>query len=68
MANDADPVRDEGEGFAKRLSAAGVPVLDLRTRGMMRAAWLLPKVLPKARLLFELESGAAMPRGSLGNE
>ena len=68
MTNDADPVRDEAEDFAKRLSAAGVPVLGLRTRGMMRAAWLLPKVLPQARLLFELESGAAMRRGSLSNE
>jgi acetyl esterase len=58
LTNEVDPVRDQGERFAERLSASGVPVLSLRARGLIHAAWLFPKPLPEANLLFGLLSGA----------
>jgi acetyl esterase len=57
ITNEADPVRDEGEAFAELLSAAGVPVLNLRARGLIHAAWLFPKVLPEADLLLDVVGG-----------
>jgi acetyl esterase len=57
ITNEADPVRDEGEAFAEQLSAAGVPVLNLRARGLVHAAWLFPKVLPEADLLLDVFGG-----------
>lgn len=59
ITNEADPVRDEGEDFAERLSGAGVTTLLLRARGMVHAAWLFPKALPEAALLLDVISGAA---------
>lgn len=58
VSNEADPVRDQGERFADRLATAGVTVLSLRARGLIHAAWLFPKPLPEAHLLFALIAGA----------
>lgn len=58
VTNEADPVRDEGEAFAEALSAAGVPVLNLRARGVIHASWLFPAVLPEATLLLDIVAGA----------
>jgi len=58
ITNEADPVRDQGERFADRLSLAGVDTLSLRARGLVHAAWLFPKVLPEAHPLFATVAGA----------
>lgn len=58
LTNEADPVRDEGEAFAERLSRAGVTVLSIRARGVVHAAWLFDAALPEARLLLDVVSGA----------
>lgn len=59
LTNEVDPVRDQGEDFAERLSAQGVPTLLLRVRGLVHAAWLLPQMLPEAQLLMAIIAGAA---------
>jgi acetyl esterase/lipase len=58
ITNEADPVRDQGERFADRLSLAGVNTLSLRARGLVHAAWLFPKVLPEAHPLLATVAGA----------
>jgi len=58
ITNEADPVCDQGERFADRLSLAGVDTLSLRARGLVHAAWLFPKVLPEAHPLFATVAGA----------
>ena len=58
LSNEADPVRDQGELFAERLSAAGVVTLSLRARGLTHASWLFPKPLPEAQLLLATLAGA----------
>lgn len=58
LSNEADPVCDQGEWFAERLAGAGVTVLSLRARGLVHAAWLLPKGLPEAQLLLAVVAGA----------
>jgi acetyl esterase len=57
FTNEADPVRDQGERFAERLSVAGVVVLSLRIRGLTHAAWLFPRALPEAHTLFSAVAG-----------
>jgi acetyl esterase len=43
-----DPLRDEGEAYAKRLSEAGVPVTVTRYNGLYHEAFGLAGVVPKA--------------------
>lgn len=59
ITNEADPVRDQGEELAERLSALGVTALSLRLRGLVHAAWLFPQSLPEARLVMKIVAGAA---------
>ncbi len=43
-----DPLRDEGEAYADRLAAAGVPVDRIRYDGLIHAFWQMPAVFPQA--------------------
>ncbi|WP_055591317.1 alpha/beta hydrolase [Peterkaempfera griseoplana] len=43
-----DPLRDEGEMYAARLAAAGVPTTVARRRGMIHSALYLDGVAPRA--------------------
>jgi acetyl esterase len=61
-----DPLRDEGEAYADRLSADGVPVARRRFAGQMHGFVALPNVLPgsaDAIAYLAAELGAALPTG-----
>jgi acetyl esterase len=45
VTGECDPLRDEGEAFASRLSAAGVEVEHRRVPGLIHHAMLVPKVI-----------------------
>ena len=45
---ECDPLRDEGEAYAKRLQEAGVPVTCTRYAGMIHPFFSLPGVIPQA--------------------
>jgi acetyl esterase len=57
--HEADPVRDEAESMARRLAAADVPVIALRSIGTVHASWLLAKALPQATMLLASIAGVA---------
>lgn len=44
-----DPLRDEGEAYAERLRAAGVPVATYRAHGHVHSSHYLTRFLPSAR-------------------
>ncbi|HEY0238734.1 MAG TPA: alpha/beta hydrolase [Friedmanniella sp.] len=44
-----DPLRDEGEAYAARLRAAGVPVATYRAHGHVHSSHYLTRFLPSAR-------------------
>ena len=44
-----DPLRDEGEAYAARLRAAGVPVTTYRAHGHVHSSHYLTRFLPSAR-------------------
>jgi len=54
-----DPLRDEGEAYAGRLQAAGVPVVCSRYDGMIHGFFSNPQVLDKAVLAID-EAGRAL--------
>lgn len=61
-----DPLRDEGEAYAARLAAAGVPVHQHRARGHLHGSIYLTRLLPSARAAVERTAAAlraASPRG-----
>jgi acetyl esterase len=45
---ECDPLRDEGEAYAKRLEEAGVPVTCTRYAGMIHPFFSLSGVIPQA--------------------
>ena len=53
-----DPLRDEGEAYARRLREAGVDACDHRLPGMVHACIHMLGLTPAARHLFELAGGA----------
>jgi acetyl esterase/lipase len=64
-----DPFRDEGLAFARRLTAAGVPVCTTVHAGMIHYFYAVPRAIPKARaILAEVGSAirTAVDRGRRG--
>ncbi|MGC0416570.1 alpha/beta hydrolase [Embleya sp. AB8] len=49
LTGEYDPLRDEGEEYAKRLAEAGVPVQATRQDGFVHGAGELTALLPQAR-------------------
>ena len=54
-----DPLRDEGEAYAARLRAAGVPVQATRYNRVMHEFFGMPAVIPQARQAVA-QAGAAL--------
>lgn len=52
-----DPLRDEGEVFAERLAAAGVPVVATRWQGMVHGFWRLPHLFDASRAAVNQVAG-----------
>jgi acetyl esterase len=56
-----DPLRDEGEAYARRLQEAGVPTQCTRYDGMMHGFFGMPAVLAKGQQAID-EASAALKR------
>lgn len=56
-----DPLRDEGEAYARRLIEAGIATESHRLQGMVHACIHMLGVTPRARRLFEL-AGSSLRR------
>lgn len=50
---ECDPLRDEGEAYARRLRDAGVPVTCRRYPGMVHPFFSMPGAVPQAREAFQ---------------
>jgi acetyl esterase len=53
-----DPLRDEGEAYAERLRAAGVPVERRRVDGLIHGAYRMPGVIPRGGELLDVSVAA----------
>jgi acetyl esterase len=56
---ECDPLRDEGEEYAARLAAAGVPVTKTRHEGLFHGCYRMPGTIPRAQAMLD-ESAAAL--------
>lgn len=61
-----DPLRDEGNAYAERLRAAGVPVTHRQIPGMIHGSLGMGAMVPAARQL--MEASCAALRGALRHE
>jgi acetyl esterase len=59
ITSEYDPLRDEGEGYAARLQAAGVPASVSRYEGVVHDFMHMGGMLDKARQAID-EAGAAL--------
>lgn len=60
---DFDPLRDEGEAYAKALAAAGVPVRQIRARGHIHTSLtMVDAVISGARVRAQLAEALAALR------
>ena len=55
---ECDPLRDEGEAYARRLAEAGVPATSCRYAGMIHPFFSWPGVLPQGRKAIEQVAAA----------
>ena len=53
-----DPLRDEGEAYAARLAAAGVPTTLTRYDGLIHGVFRMPAVVPRSAELLDEAAGA----------
>jgi acetyl esterase len=53
-----DPLRDEGEEYADRLAAAGVPVSRTRHDGLIHGCFRMPGTIPEAHALLDGSAAA----------
>ena len=61
-----DPLRDEGEAYAKRLADAGVPVEQTRYDGMIHAFCALPAVLDQGKRAMDQVATALQKAFAIG--
>jgi len=60
---ECDPLRDEGEAYAKRLEAAGVPVTCTRYAGMIHPFFSLAGAIPQALEAYQQVADAVRTAG-----
>jgi acetyl esterase len=61
VVGEYDPLRDEGEQYAARLEADGVPVTLTRVPGLIHHAVMVPKAIVRGRRMVE-DAAAALAR------
>jgi acetyl esterase len=61
VTGEYDPLRDDGERYAQRLEAAGIPATHVRYAGMIHHAVLAPKAIELGRTAY-VETARALGR------
>lgn len=59
---EVDPLRDEGEAYARALAAAGVPTVCRRFNGLFHATFSLSGVIPRAAEIQDAVADFLVPR------